>query len=145
MKRAGDILRETVKVDHETGMVNVPGKGDLPLIGPTSGSAYEDLKKREAEQRQFMMRLKRAILSTYQCQQCKRKMSGANIRVRMETIGGIQAQTLVCSDPKCDAPVTLVEDARDLRQPPAGSAACRHERLNEDGTCRKCGADCRGF
>lgn len=111
-------LRPTVKVDHETGMVNVPGKGELPLIGPTSGSAYEDLKRREKEQYQFMLRLKRAILSTYQCQQCKKKISGAHVRIRTTTIGGLETQLLVCSDPKCDAPVTLIEDVLDLRQQP---------------------------
>lgn len=133
-------LRPTVKVDHETGMVNVPGKGELPLIGPTSGSAYEDLKKREKDQYQFMLRLKRAILSTYQCQQCKKKMSGGNVRPKTVSIDGIETQILVCSDPKCDAPVTLIEDVLNVARPP-----CRHERLNEDGICRACGADCRGF
>lgn len=26
-----------------------------------------------------------------------------------------------------------------------GAAKCKHERLNEEGWCRACGADCRGI
>jgi hypothetical protein len=37
--------------------------------------------------------------------------------------------------------VRLTLDAnRNLNQ-----QTCRHERLNEDGYCRSCGADCRGI
>jgi len=29
--------------------------------------------------------------------------------------------------------------------PMSGGGACSHERLNEEGACRACGADCRGI
>jgi hypothetical protein len=110
----GRIPTDVVKVNHETGNVHVPGKGDLPLIGPTSGTAYEELKRKETENQAAMMRLKRAIFSEYQCTQCKRKMSGALTRVKWLTLDGVKAEALVCCDTRCDAPVVMIKDALGL-------------------------------
>lgn len=114
------LLTDQAKVDHETGLIYVPGKGNLPLIGPTSGAAYEDLKAKEKEHREANLRLRRAILSTYRCTQCKRVQSGANVRVRWMKFHGVEAETLVCANPRCDAPVVVIEDAANLRAIPGG-------------------------
>jgi hypothetical protein len=43
-------------------------------------------------------------------------------------------------DAKCDE---LIEIRAEERR--AESNLCPHERLNEDGICRRCGSDCRGI
>lgn len=112
------IPTDVVRVDHETGDVHVPGKGNLPLIGPTSGAAYEDLKRKEKEHRASMLRLQRAMLSTFQCTQCKQRQPGTEVRVKWMKQEGVEMETLVCRDRKCDAPVIMAEDARDLTKTP---------------------------
>lgn len=112
------IPTDITKVDHETGDIHVPGKGNLPLIGPTSGSAYEDLKQKEKENRLAMQRLKRAMLSTFQCTQCHTRQPGTDVRVKWGKVEGVEMETLVCRDRKCDAPVVMIEDALNLRAIP---------------------------
>lgn len=116
--KSSQIPTDITKVDHETGLIHVPGRGNLPLIGPTSGSAYEDLKAKEKQNRAAMLHLKRQMLSTFQCTQCKRKQPGTQVRVKWMKTEGVDMETLVCRDPKCDAPVVMIEDARDLRAIP---------------------------
>lgn len=109
-----------VWVDHDTGLIHgLPG-GPQPLVGPTTGAAYQELKKNEAKHKQEMHLLKRQILSTYQCIQCKRKQPGAFVRMKWEIKDGVNMQLLVCRNPKCDGPVVLIEDAMSLTRPPMG-------------------------
>ena len=112
---------DVVTVNHETGEVHVPGKGNLPLIGPTSGPAYEDLKRKEQEHRASMLRLQRAMLSTFQCTQCHKIQPGTEVRVKWMKPEGVEMETLVCRDRKCDAPVVMIEDAKNLRAMPTRS------------------------
>ena len=107
-------------IDHETGLIHMPKHQPVPLEGPTSGRAYEELKKEDAINKQRMHFLRRQMLSVYQCTQCQQKMSGKFCRVKWRNIDGVQAETLVCRDVRCDAPVVLVEDAADLRHVPGG-------------------------
>ena len=53
MKRqAPDVPKKRgVWIDHETGLIHGLPEGPQPLVGPTSGKAYEDLKKAEAKNR----------------------------------------------------------------------------------------------
>ena len=61
-----------VQVDHETGMLHVPGIGDLPLVGPTSGSEYKRLKESEIDKREMNKRLMAVMRKSWQCVQCRR-------------------------------------------------------------------------
>lgn len=107
-------------IDHESGLIHgMPGEPQ-PLVGPTTGAAYQELKKKEAQHRQEMHLLKRQILSTYQCTQCKRKQRGADVRMKWEMKDGVNMQLLVCRFPSCDGPVVLIEDAMSLTRPPMG-------------------------
>ena len=112
--------REPIRIDHETGLIYGLPEGPLPMNGPTTGQAYEDLKTKEAENRQMQQHLKRQILSTFQCLQCRRKQSGKNVRVKWRKEEGVNMETLVCFDTHCDGPVVMIEDALSLTNPPAG-------------------------
>lgn len=103
-----------VWIDHETGMIHGLPDGPEPLNGPTSGAAYEELKKNEQAHAQRNAMLERQMLSTFQCTQCKRRQSGKYVRVRFMRIGGVDTETLVCFDQKCDAPVVMIQDAGPL-------------------------------
>lgn len=107
-------------VDHETGLIHRPGQAPVELSGPTTGSEYEQLKEREKQNAKLMHLLKRQMLSTYQCTQCRRKFSGKLARIKWRQMEGVNAETLVCPDSTCDGPVIMVEDARDLRSVPGG-------------------------
>lgn len=61
-----------VQVDHDTGMLHVPGIGPLPLVGPTSGRAYEDLKKSLHAKADINRRLMDIFRRHWQCTQCKK-------------------------------------------------------------------------
>ena len=112
--------REEIRIDHETGLIHgLPG-GPQPLNGPTTGAEYEALKKKEAQHKQAMHLIRRQMLSTYQCTQCKRKWSGKHARVKWRTQDGVNMETLVCPDSHCDGPLVLIEDALNLRQAPGG-------------------------
>lgn len=112
--------RERIRVDHETGLIHGLPDGPQPLIGPTTGREYEELKKKEKEHGQAMHLLRRQMLSTYQCCQCKRKWSGKHARVKWRQTEGVNMETLVCPDSHCDGPLVLFEDAADLRHAPGG-------------------------
>lgn len=107
-----------IRIDHETGLIHGLPEGPQPLVGPTTGSEYQELKKKEKQHAQAMHFLKRQILSTYQCTQCKRKWSGRDVRVKWRKQDGVNMETLVCPNKKCDGPVIMVEDAANLRHLP---------------------------
>ncbi len=99
-----------VRIDHETGIIHGLPAGPQPLVGPTTGRAYEELKQKERLHSLRNAFLERQMLSTFQCTQCKRKQSGKNVRVKLDH----GAEVLVCSNSKCDAPVVCVMDAGPL-------------------------------
>jgi len=118
--RPANVGPNQVWIDHETGLIHGLPEGPQPLVGPTTGSEYQQLKKKEREHKQAMHLLKRQMLSTYQCTQCKRKWSGKNVRLSWKLIDGVQAEVLKCPMSSCDAPVVLIEDALNLVKPPMG-------------------------
>lgn len=99
-------LRPGLTVDHETGTMAVPGVGDLPLVGPTSGREYAALKTQEESHKDLMALLAARIHSTYVCIQCRRTYPGA--RVILHTDPDTQATSLRCPDPTCAAPVMIL-------------------------------------
>lgn len=101
-------------IDHETGLIHGLPDGPEPLVGPTSGREYEELKRKEKQQAAMNAHLERQMLSTFQCVQCKRKQSGKFVRVKWLKQDGVNLETLVCSDVKCDAPVVVIQDAGPL-------------------------------
>jgi len=136
-------------VDHETGLLHLPGKEPLPLIGPTSGRAYEKLKQDEKNAVQQKLDWERILRSTYQCLQCRRKFNALasklghseplSVRPEWRDLGravpdsfnlaDMYAPTppmmrqiigFRCANLKCNGPVVLVEDALDLREAPGG-------------------------
>jgi hypothetical protein len=111
-----------VYIDHETGLIHGLPDGPEPLVGPTSGKEYEDLKVREKQQAAMNAMLERQMLSTYQCTQCKRKQIGKHVRVKWLKQEGVNMETLVCFDGKCDAPVILLHDAGPLMKALGGRA-----------------------
>lgn len=67
-----DIVHIDHNADSNDTALFVPGKGHLPLIGPTSGFDFEELKRREQHAmyvREFMLR---ELHKNWQCTQCKR-------------------------------------------------------------------------
>jgi len=105
----GDFARkrfatDRVKVDHETGMVNVPGVGPLPLVGPTSGREYKNLKEAEAQFELDRAKLNQDRAKRWQCVQCKRIWRGGKVRVKKLNPASDQVY-YVCPDKQCDAPV----------------------------------------
>lgn len=107
-------------VDHETGLIHRPKMAPVPLVGPTTGSEYEQLKKAEKQNQKLMLLLERQMRSTFQCTQCKKKWPGKFCRIKWRTIDGVNAETLVCPNQKCDGPVIMIEDAMNLRKAPGG-------------------------
>ena len=102
-------------IDHKTGLVHRPNHEPIPLFGPTTGAEYEELKKKEIGNSKAMAHIRRQMASTFQCTQCKRKFSGKFARVKWRNVDGIFAETLVCFDSKCDAPIVCIVDALDMR------------------------------
>ena len=102
--------REGVWIDHETGLIHGLPNGPQPLVGPTTGAAYEELKKNEKNHEAANRLLKRQMLSNWQCTQCKRKWRGTLIRFRI--VNG--KEQLTCPDAHCDAPVVICETVEQI-------------------------------
>jgi hypothetical protein len=110
-------------IDHETGLIHWPAKDNKqpePLNGPTTGQAYKEFKEAEKKNAALMQLMKRQMLSRYQCTQCKKKFYGKFARIKWRNVDGVQTETLVCPDSKCDAPVIMIEDAMNLKAAPGG-------------------------
>ena len=107
-------------VDHKTGLIHRKGHDPVPLNGPTTGSEYEDLKRKEKRNANAMALIRRQMRSTFQCTQCKKTFSGKFARVKWRTVQGVLMETLVCFDSKCDAPIVMIEDGLDVRVIPGG-------------------------
>lgn len=103
-----------IRIDHETGLIHGLPDGPQPLVGPTSGKAYEELKAKEQKQAVINAHLERQMLSVFQCTQCRRKQSGKNVRVKWRKVEGVNMETLVCFNPACAAPVVMIQDAGPL-------------------------------
>lgn len=120
-------------IDHEMGLIHIPGKGALPLVGPTTGREYERLKLSEAEKIQFNTRWYAIACQRWKCTQCGRvcrrlKFAGGRplanqstpiIRWRKPLDGGPEREILCCpfrtprwkgdtEGPTCDAPMSMV-------------------------------------
>lgn len=106
-------------IDHETGLIHLPGHAPEPVVGETSGKAYQDLKDRDVRRQQMMRHIRRQMLSRFQCTQCKRKFWGKDCRVKWRTVDGIMTETLVCPNVKCDGPTVMIQDALNLREIPS--------------------------
>lgn len=106
-----------VSIDHDRGLIWTPGIGWQPLLGPTSGAAYQELKRKEQERKQLNIHLRRQILSTWRCTECKRVWIGKDVRVKWRKVDGVNMETLVCPDPRCDGPVIIEKDAFSLTNP----------------------------
>ncbi len=107
-------------IDHRDGTIRRPNHAPIPLQGPTTGAEYEELKCKEKQNAKAMALLRRQMASTFQCTQCKRKFSGKFARIKWRTVQGVFMETLVCFNPKCDAPVVMIEDGLDVRVIPGG-------------------------
>ncbi len=84
------------------------------MNGPTTGSEYQKLKRKEKQNAQAMRLLRKQMISTFQCTQCHRKFSGRFARIKWRKVQGINMETLVCPDVKCDAPVVMIKEAGEL-------------------------------
>lgn len=111
-----------VWVDHETGLVHIPGKDPLPLVGPTSGSEYDRLKKAEQRFKSDKASLLRLMRATWKCSQCAREWKGEDVRVK-KAAPDTEDVVFVCPDRKCDAPVVIlklgigdVQSVRDMKR-----------------------------
>jgi hypothetical protein len=107
-------------INHRDGTIRRPSHAPIPLEGPTTGAAYEELKRKEAQNNKAMAHIRRQLRSRFQCTQCKRKFMGGNARVKWRKVDGVLAETLVCFDAKCDAPIIMIEDGLDVRVIPGG-------------------------
>ena len=122
---------KTGMVDYETGLIRLPGKDPMPLVGPTTGQELQDLKVSDEKAKQLKFHIEHQLRNVWGCTQCKRLFSWfssnpvRNIlkrapRVKWRKIDGVNAETLVCFDPRCDAPIVCVEDALSLVKGPGG-------------------------
>lgn len=70
-------LRKPLQIDHETGDIDIPGFGRLPLVGPTSGEEYKRLKESaEPQQRALNARILMLMSTMFVCRQCKKHVPG---------------------------------------------------------------------
>lgn len=121
--------KSIVQIDHEADSNDtalfVPGLGNLPLVGATSGLEYDRLKKAEIEKREFNRRIVAALHKAWQCVQCKRiwrcrfnPETGHPLKYQRVVIierttplnGGPRTEVLVCpyvdqNGKKCRGPV----------------------------------------
>jgi hypothetical protein len=104
-------------VDHKTGLIHRPGHAAIQMNGPTTGRAYEEFKKIEAEAAAKMARMRRMMASTYQCTQCKETFLGAFGKMKNITIDGVEVEALFCRKTSCGAPIVMVRDALEMRNP----------------------------
>lgn len=123
MERFLNTNTDELRIDHETGLIHRKGQPSIELVGPTTGSEYQELKKAEKKNREAMKHMRRQMASTFQCTQCKKKFSGKRARIKWLKLDGVLAETLVCFDQKCDAPVIMIEDAMNLRTVPGSRRA----------------------
>jgi len=103
-----------VWIDHETGLIHGLPEGPQPLVGPTSGAAYEELKRNEKNQAALNKVMRRQILSNWKCTQCKRVWKGSLVRFSMNVIGGKTFESFKCPDTSCDAPVVICETVEQI-------------------------------
>ena len=109
---------DEITIDHKTGLIHRKNHAPVELVGPTTGSEYEELKKKEKQNAKAMAHMRRQMAAFFQCTQCKQKFSGKYARIKWLNLDGVLAETLVCKDAKCDAPVIMIEDPLNLRTIP---------------------------
>jgi hypothetical protein len=100
-----------VWIDHETGLIHGLPNGPEPLVGPTSGKAYEDLKAKEKQNAAASKVMQRLMLSNWKCTQCKRRWKGTLVRIRFDEY---HKEKFYCPDGKCDAPVVMCETVEQI-------------------------------
>jgi hypothetical protein len=100
-----------VWIDHETGLIHGLPEGPQPLVGPTSGRAYEDLKAAEKKNEAAKRVMQRMMLSNWKCTQCRRVWKGTKVRVRFDEH---HYEKFYCPDGKCDAPVVMCETVEQI-------------------------------
>jgi len=98
-------------IDHETGLIHGLPNGPEPLVGPTSGKAYEGLKAAEQKNEAAKRVMQRMMLSNWKCIQCKRRWKGTLVRIRFDEY---HKEKFYCPDPKCDAPVVICETVEQI-------------------------------
>lgn len=102
---------ERVSVDAGANKIFVPGSGNLPIIGLDRGQLNDAERKHKLD----ILALRRGMLSTWQCTECKQKFPGKEVRAKKLGIAGVG---FIC--PECRGPVVIVEDALNLTMPPGG-------------------------
>ena len=119
------IQSNIVQVDHEEGMVVIP-KGtefpegaEVPIVGPTSGNAYKELKISEEKKREINKRLIALMGEWFQCIQCRQMMRGmdpetrVSVKVSRFRLGNSGPETLNITCPMCDAPMVKLDRTPD--------------------------------
>jgi hypothetical protein len=110
----GANLKPGIRIDHETGLIHGLPDGPQPLVGPTSGRAYEELKRNEKNHVAANRVMKRQILSNWKCIQCKRVWKGSLVRFTIRVVNGRNFEEFKCPDSKCDAPVVICETVEQI-------------------------------
>ncbi len=105
------VKQPKVYIDHETGLIHGLPDGPEPLVGPTSGKEYEDLKKKEQHNDAAAKLMRRLMLSNWKCIQCKRVWKGTLVRIRFDDF---HKEKFYCPDPRCDAPVVMCETVEQI-------------------------------
>jgi hypothetical protein len=106
-------MSDGIKVDSSKNTIWVPGSGNLPMVGLDQ----QRLDEKQKQHQRMSIHLRRQMLSTFQCTECKRKWSGKNVRIKWALQDGLKVELPVCPDLKCNAPVMIFRDALDLTKP----------------------------
>ncbi len=105
-----------IRVDHETGLIHIPGKDPLPLVTDLSRSQQREADSLQARRNKIMIENMGAF---FKCPQCGKIWPGYQMIVKWDTIGSVTSEYLHCPGPgihdpnkKCEAPCSRVPEIK---------------------------------
>lgn len=117
--------KPAIRVDHEAGLIHIPGKDPLPLT-PTiqqrfdaNGRPYQHVltpdEMRDAERKNNLRLqvIRECLMARWFCKQCGRTWKGTETRVAHDNVAGNLSEYLHCPgevpEGKCLSPLTAVD------------------------------------
>lgn len=105
-----------VRVDHETGLIHIPGKDPLPLLTTLSREEQRAADELQARRNKIILENMQAF---FKCTQCGETWPGWQMTVKWDKLEGVTSEFLHCPGPgvhdpskRCDAPCAKVPEVK---------------------------------
>lgn len=103
-----------IRVDHETGLIHIPGKDPLPLLTDLSKSQQREADSLQNRRNKIMIDNMGAF---FKCPQCGKITPGYQMIVKWNKLEGVMSEFLHCPNPGihdpskiCDSPCVRVQE-----------------------------------